>query len=65
LNKLGGRGLGGWDALDAAISHSEISKNLSYLCMTQYDKLYELPVIIPPESLDNILASIIAQHQVN
>jgi len=37
----------------------------SLLCMTQYDKLCELPVIIPPESLDNILTSIIAQHQVN
>ena len=30
--------------------------------MTQYDKLYELPVIIPPESLDNILANVLAQH---
>jgi len=30
--------------------------------MTQYDKLYELPVIVPPESLDNILANVLAQH---
>ena len=30
--------------------------------MTQYDKLYELPVIVPPESLDNILANVLAAH---
>ena len=29
--------------------------------MTQYDKLYELPMIILPESMDNILANILAQ----
>jgi len=28
--------------------------------MTQYDKLYDLPVIMPPESLDNILANVLA-----
>ena len=31
--------------------------------MTQYDKLYELPVVILPESMDNILANILSQHQ--
>jgi 2,3-bisphosphoglycerate-independent phosphoglycerate mutase len=30
--------------------------------MTQYDKLYELPIIIPPESMDNILANVLAAH---
>ena len=30
--------------------------------MTQYDKLYELPLIILPESMDNILANILASH---
>ena len=44
------------------IPRTEIPKNLYYLCMTQYDKLYELPVIMPPESLDNILANVLAQH---
>ena len=62
LNKQGGRDLDGWEALDAAIPRSEIPKGLTYLCMTQYDKLYELPVIIPPESLDNILANVLAAH---
>ncbi len=63
LNKQGGRNLDGWEALDQAIPRSEIPKNLFYLCMTQYDKLYELPVIIPPESLDNILANVLGAHQ--
>jgi 2,3-bisphosphoglycerate-independent phosphoglycerate mutase len=63
LNKRGGRDLDGWEALDATIPRSEIPKNLYYLCMTQYDELYDLPVIMPPESLDNILANVLAQHK--
>jgi 2,3-bisphosphoglycerate-independent phosphoglycerate mutase len=63
LNKHGGRDLDGWEALDSTIPRTEIPKNLTYLCMTQYDGLYELPVIMPPESLDNILANVLAQHQ--
>ena len=47
LNKQGGRDLEGWEALDQTIPRTEIPKNLHYLCMTQYDKLYELPLIIP------------------
>jgi 2,3-bisphosphoglycerate-independent phosphoglycerate mutase len=60
--KDGGRNIDGWEALDQAIPRSEIPKNLYYLCMTQYDKLYDLPFIMPPESLDNILANVLAQH---
>ena len=63
LNKHGGRDLDGWEALDSTIPRTEIPKNLTYLCMTQYDGLYELPVIMPPESLNNILANVLAQHQ--
>ncbi len=62
INRNGGRDLDAWEALDQNIPRSEIPKGLHYLCMTQYDKLYELPVIIPPESLDNILANVLAQH---
>jgi len=62
LNKDGGRNLEGWEALDETIPRSEIPKNLHYLCMTQYDKLYALPMIILPESMDNILANILAAH---
>ena len=63
LNKQGGRNLDGWEALDQAIPRTEIPKNLYYLCMTQYDKLYELPLVVPPESMDNILANVLGQHQ--
>lgn len=63
LNRNGGRDLDAWEALDTEIPRTEIPKNLHYVCMTQYDKLYELPLIIPPESLDNILANILAEHQ--
>ncbi|MGA2572521.1 MAG: 2,3-bisphosphoglycerate-independent phosphoglycerate mutase, partial [Terracidiphilus sp.] len=62
LNKQGGRDLEMWEGLDQTIPRSEIPKKLHYLCMTQYDKLYELPVVMPPESLDNILANLLAQH---
>jgi len=62
LNKQGGRDMEGWEALDKEIPRTEIPKNLHYLCMTRYDKLYELPVVIPPESMDNILANILSQN---
>jgi 2,3-bisphosphoglycerate-independent phosphoglycerate mutase len=63
LNKQSGRDLEGWEALDTAIPRAEIPKRLHYLCMTQYDKKYELKVVIPPESLDNILANVLAAHK--
>ena len=62
LNKQGGRDLDGWEALDQAIPRAELPKNLHYLCMTQYDGHFELPIIVPPESLKNILANVLAQH---
>ena len=46
LNKQGGRNLEGWESLDETIPRTEIPKNLHYVCMTQYDKLYELPLVI-------------------
>ena len=63
LNKHGGRDLDAWEALDQTIPRTEIPKNLHYVCMTQYDKLYELPLVILPESMDNILANILSAHQ--
>jgi 2,3-bisphosphoglycerate-independent phosphoglycerate mutase len=62
LNHLGGRDLDAWEALDTTIPRAEVPKKLDYVCMTQYDKLYELPVVIPPESMDNILANVLAAH---
>jgi 2,3-bisphosphoglycerate-independent phosphoglycerate mutase len=63
LNKQGGRDLDAWEALDETIPRAELPKNLHYVCMTQYDKLYELPLVILPESMDNILANILSAHQ--
>jgi 2,3-bisphosphoglycerate-independent phosphoglycerate mutase len=63
LNKKGGRDLDAWESLDETIPRSEIPKGLHYVCMTQYDKLYELPLVILPESMDNILANILSAHQ--
>jgi 2,3-bisphosphoglycerate-independent phosphoglycerate mutase len=63
LNAQGGRNLDSWESLDETIPRSELPKKLHYLCMTQYDKLYELPLVILPESMDNILANILSAHQ--
>jgi 2,3-bisphosphoglycerate-independent phosphoglycerate mutase len=61
LNEKGGRDLPGADDLDAAIPRDRVPKNLHYVCMTQYDKNFRLPVVIPPESMNNILANVMAQ----
>ena len=63
LNKNGGRDLDAWESLDEIIPRNQIPKGLHYVCMTQYDKLYELPLVILPESMDNILANILSAHQ--
>ncbi len=63
LNQQGGRDLEGWESLDETILRAEIPKRLHYLCMTRYDRKYDLPLVIPPESLDNILADVLASHQ--
>jgi 2,3-bisphosphoglycerate-independent phosphoglycerate mutase len=63
LNKNEGRDLPGADDLDVAISRSEVPKNLYYLCMSQYDKQFSLPMIILPEAMENILANLLAQAQ--
>jgi len=47
--------------LDAEIPLSEIPANLHYVCMTQYDKNFKLPIVIPAESMDNLLANLMSQ----
>ena len=47
--------------LDAAIPLNTIPTNLHYVCMTQYDKNYKLPIVIPAESMDNLLANLMSQ----
>jgi 2,3-bisphosphoglycerate-independent phosphoglycerate mutase len=61
LNPEAGRDLQGADDLDATIPRDRVPKNLHYVCMTRYDKKFTLPVVIPPESLENILANVMAQ----
>jgi 2,3-bisphosphoglycerate-independent phosphoglycerate mutase len=61
LNPQAGSDLPGAADLDAAIPRDRIPKNLHYVCMTRYDKQFTLPVVIPPESLDNILANVMGQ----
>ena len=58
LNAKGGSDLPGAEDLDATISRDRVPKNLRYVCMTQYDKNFSLPVVIPPESMANILANV-------
>jgi 2,3-bisphosphoglycerate-independent phosphoglycerate mutase len=61
LNEHGGRDLQGAEDLDATIPRDRVPNSLHYVCMTQYDKKFSLPVVIPPESLDNILANVMGQ----
>ena len=39
-------------------SRSLVPKNLTYTMMTQYDKNFGLPFVLPPEHPDNILADV-------
>ena len=47
--------------LEAEIPRSLVPENLHYVCMTQYDRQFRLPVVIPAESMDNLLANLMAQ----
>ncbi len=41
-------------------SRSLVPKNLTYTMMTQYDRNFDLPFVLPPEHPDNILAEVMA-----
>jgi 2,3-bisphosphoglycerate-independent phosphoglycerate mutase len=47
--------------LDLEIPRSLVPTGLHYVCMTQYDKNFKLPIVIPAESMDNLLAHLMAQ----
>jgi 2,3-bisphosphoglycerate-independent phosphoglycerate mutase len=57
-----GRELEGADDLDRIIPRNRVPSDLEYVCMTQYDKHFTLPVVSPPESLTNILANVMADR---
>ena len=61
LNAQEGRDLPGAEDLDKTIPRERTPKNLDYVCMTQYDKNFSLPVVIRPESLANILANVMGE----
>jgi 2,3-bisphosphoglycerate-independent phosphoglycerate mutase len=61
LNGNGGSDLPGAEDLDRTIPRDRAPKNLDYVCMTQYDKNFTLPVVVPPESMANILANVMGQ----
>ena len=49
-------------ALEAAIPRAGLPQDLRYVCMTRYDRSFDLPVVLPPESLDHILAQVMAER---
>jgi len=61
LNAQDGRDLPGAEDLDHTIPRDRVPKNVHYVCMTQYDKNFALPVVIPAESMANILANVMGQ----
>ena len=63
LTAQGGRDLPDAEALDATIPRDRVPKNLKYICMTQYDQKFTLPYVVPPDSMKNILANVMAEHQ--
>lgn len=58
LNQSMGRDLPKAEELDAEIPPARLPGRIHYICMTQYDKAYKLPVVIPAESMDNLLANV-------
>ena len=60
LNQAMGRDLPGAAELDAAIPPQSLPARIHYVCMTQYDRAYKLPIVIPAESMDNLLANVMA-----
>jgi 2,3-bisphosphoglycerate-independent phosphoglycerate mutase len=61
LTPDGGKSLPGAEDLDRTIPRNTVPANLHYVCMTQYDKMFSLPMVILPESMENLLADMLAQ----
>jgi 2,3-bisphosphoglycerate-independent phosphoglycerate mutase len=58
LTPQGGSDLPGAADLDDTMPRARVPNHLHYVCMTRYDKNFSLPVVIPPESMANILANV-------
>jgi 2,3-bisphosphoglycerate-independent phosphoglycerate mutase len=61
ITKDDGQSLPGAEDQDRTIPPAEIPKQLHYVCMTQYDKQFSLPMVILPEAMENLLADMLAQ----
>jgi 2,3-bisphosphoglycerate-independent phosphoglycerate mutase len=46
--------------LDAEIPLEFVPRVLHFVTMTQYDPKFKLPMVVPPESMDNLLANVMA-----
>jgi 2,3-bisphosphoglycerate-independent phosphoglycerate mutase len=44
------------------VPRANLPKNLTYVCMTQYDKSFSLPRVLDPEQPEHILANIFAER---
>ena len=63
LTANGGRDLPKAAELDSEIPLSTVPTDLLYVMMTQYDPKFALPMVIPPESMDNLLANVMGVHE--
>jgi 2,3-bisphosphoglycerate-independent phosphoglycerate mutase len=60
LTTNNGNDLSNASELELEIPRAQAPKNIHYVCMTRYDKNFTLPVVIPPESMENLLANVMA-----
>ena len=58
ITKQNGLDLPDAETLEKVIPAGETPKNLTYVCMTRYDKQFDLPFVVQPDSLTNILANV-------
>lgn len=63
LTKMGGMDLPKAAELEAEILIESVPRDLHYVTMTQYDPKYTLPMVILPESMDNLLANVMAKYE--
>ena len=61
LNSHGGRDLEGWESLDESIPRSR-SPSPALPLHDPIRQALELPLVIQPESMDNILANVLGAH---
>jgi 2,3-bisphosphoglycerate-independent phosphoglycerate mutase len=60
INAAGGKDLDGWESLDEIIPRAELPKRLHYTCMTRYDEKFELPIVSPPQAMEQLLGNQLA-----